>query len=350
MKKRRLLWVGFFIVSLVLGYFSGLTIYLHRQETGIPQDSLIGNKAGSVQALKERGFPFSFLVIGDTQSSSRAAALMKHALKDGESSFIIILGDFVTEPGRWYHRFFLWRMTREVGEHFPVFLVSGNHDIDFAGKIKSADRRVTPEVYESLYGPRDFSFVFNDCLFIICGIDAKDPGRYINTLKATLSEKAHGKRAIFVFMHLPLKGLGEGIATYPLPHEEEFFSLLEQYRVTTCFFGDYHGYWRVERAGTAFIVSGGGGAFKQRQPEWGRFHHILKITVDKTMRTDGIMTLPGEGDNLQDRLEKGIFTHVLPWADKSPWIPAVFFVITLSCAVFSAIILFRLLLRKRAGV
>jgi len=90
------------------------------------------------------------------------------AFEKGNPSFIVILGDFVRKPDVWNHRFFLTEMTTEINLPFPVFLVSGNHDFDDTGEVvKRTERRVTSEVYESLYGVKDFDFVFNKCLFII---------------------------------------------------------------------------------------------------------------------------------------------------------------------------------------
>ena len=152
---------------------------------------------------------------------------------------------------------------------FSVFLVPGNHDIDYSTKIKEEERRVTPEIYESLYGPRNFYFIFNDCLFIISGIDRRNPTGYLNYLRDTLSKRAAGKRHIFIFMHHPPKGVGIP-GSFSLPNEEEFFSLLEIYKVTTCFFGDFHGYWRGQRKGTNLIVSGGGRSFKEVATRMGK--------------------------------------------------------------------------------
>jgi len=312
-RKRSLLWffLSIFFISITILWW--VVIEFYRDYQSIPLHHLIGNSPSTIAALKEEGFPFSFLVIGDTSGSETAETLMEMALKKGKPSFMVILGDFVKKPDIWNHRFFLTEMTAEINPSFPVFLVSGNHDIDYTGsKIKGSDRRVTPEIYESLYGARNFDFIFNDCLFIICGVDLKSPALYVDYLRQALNNNGKGRKHIFVFIHYPPKGLAEHIkGSLPIPREEEFFTLLEDHKVTACFFGDYHGHWRGQRKGVSLIVSGGGGRLKRSQPEWGKFHHILKITVEPQKFVEEIITIQ-EQFELENAFEEWTFTNIFP--------------------------------------
>jgi hypothetical protein len=348
MKKRTRWWLVLLFVSVALTGFFGFAIKTYRSYQSVPSAPFIGNKVSNVDALKEKGFPFSFLVIGDTQSSERAKKLIQLALENGNPSFMIIVGDFVMEPDLWDHRFFLMQMTKEIKPSFPVFLVSGNHDIDYTStKIKNPERRVTPEIYESLYGARNFNFVYNNCLFIICGIDAKNPNRYLTFLRETLSKQGVGKKYIFVFTHFPPKGLADYIEG-PLPSEEEFFSLLETYKVTTSFFGDFHGYWRGQRKGVNLIVSGGGGRFKKSQPDWGKFHHVLSIRVDENTVSEDVIVLQGEVRTLLGTLEKGTFVHLFPMIYGRGWVLYVLFIFFLFWGIYSVKISFRQFLKKES--
>ncbi len=317
-RKRFLIWVFPTIFLISITYLWWVVILFCRDYNSIPSNHMIGNRLANVAALKEEGVPFSFLVVGDTRGSEAAETLIEMALKKDRSSFMFILGDFVKKPDIWRHRFFLTEMTAEIKPPFPVFLVAGNHDIDYTrSKIKRIDRRVTPEIYESLYGARNFDFIFNDCLFIICGVDLRSPALYLDYLHRTLSQKGKGEKHIFVFIHYPPKGLAEHIeGSLPLPGEEEFFALLENHRVTACFFGDYHGYWRGQRKGVNLIVSGGGGRLKPSQPEWGKFHHILKITVEPEKFVEEIIAIQ-EQFELEDEFEEWIFTNVFPFLGTS---------------------------------
>ena len=313
-KIKWLLWLFFSVCSVTITILGWMVIEFHRDYQNIPSHHLIGNRPSVVAALKEEGLPFSFLVIGDSKGRETSEILIEMALRKGGSSLMVILGDFVKRPDIWSHRFFLTEMTVETKPSFPVFLVAGNHDIDHGSReVRREERRVTPQVYESLYGAMNFDFIFNNCLFIICGVDLKNPVGFLNYLRETLSKKGEGKSYIFVFIHYPPKGLAEHIkGALPIPNEEDFFSLLETYKVTTCFFGDYHGYWRGQRKGVNLIVSGGGGGrLKQSQPEWGKFHHIMKINVDQDKIAEEIITVQATIE-LEDLFEKWAFTTLFP--------------------------------------
>lgn len=313
-KKRFIFWIFLSFFFIFTTYLWWVIIGFLKDYKNVPSDYLIGNKPSHISGLKEKGFPFSFLVLGDTQGTETAETLIQMALMKDKPSFMIILGDFVKKPDIWNHRFFLTEMTAEIKPPFPVFLIPGNHDIDYKdSKIKERGRRVTPEVYESLYGAVNFDFVYNECLFILCGVDLKCPHLSLNHLRKILEQKSKGKRYIFIFIHYPPKGLERHIKGILLGQkEEEFFKLMEDHRVTACFFGHYHGYWRGERNGVRyFVLGGGGGRLKRSQPEWGKFHHILKITVDPEKLSENIISIPKQFE-LEDKFEEWVFTHIFP--------------------------------------
>lgn len=295
-----------------------MVIKFYWNYQSIPSKHLLGNRISNLKTLEEKGFPFSFLVIGDTRGSEIAEILIEMALEKWTATFMIILGDFVRKPDIWNHRFFLTEMTREISLPFPVLLVSGNHDIDDTGEvIKQTKRRVTSEVYESLYGVKDFDFVFNNSLFIICDNNyPRNRSSYLSYLRETLSKKRGGKRYIFVFMHVPPSGLAEHISG-EIP-DEEFFTLLETYKVTACFFGHYHGYWRGEKTCVDLIVSGGGGG-RLKPSSWEAFHHILKVTVWQDKVSEEIITF-NSSLNMEDRFEEWVFTHLSPFLVGREWI------------------------------
>lgn len=328
------------IFSLSLTYLGWVVIGFLKDYQNAPAHHLIGNNPSNVAVLKKEGFPFSFLVIGDTSGSETTETLVEMALKKNHSSFMVILGDFVRKPDIWNHRFFLTEMTAEIKPPFPVFLVAGNHDIDHTGlRIKEVERRATTEVYKSLYGEMNFDFIFNDCLFVICGVDLNSPALYLDYLRQVLSHQGKGRKHIFVFIHYPPKGLAEHIkGSLPIPREEEFFSLLEDYRVTACFFGDYHGHWRGQTKGVNLIVSGGGGRLKRSQPEWGKFHHILRITVEPEKFIEEVITIQ-EQFELEDKFEEWVFTNIFPILGTSI---SVYYLIFVGLVIIAGYCLFKL--------
>jgi hypothetical protein len=133
-----------------------------------------------------------------------------------------------------------------------------------------------------------------------------------------------------------------------LPNEEEFFSLLESYKVTSCFFGDYHGYWRGQRSGTNLIVSGGGGGrLKNSESPWGRFHHMLKITVDENVVSEGMMIHPGELSSVWGALKPWAFVQFFSIVDDRGWILYFGIFLSMSWSIYS-VIMFLISLRKEA--
>ena len=350
---------GWLVLCIVLIAFAVLwmaVIKCHYDYHNIPADYLIGNKPACVTALsgaggksasdgKEIEFPFSFLVVGDTRMGEISEALMQMGVESGNHKFMIILGDFVHRPTLGNHNSFLTEMTTELKLPIPVFLVAGNHDISYTQPLHAKgwakNPQMTPEMYESLYGPRNFDFVYNNCLFIIFEVDKRNPAAYIDYLHTTLSQKGLNKNHIFVFTHIPPSGLVDYIRT-SFAYQDKFLALLEKYNVTACFFGDYHAYWRGVRNGVTYIVSGGGGA--RLRPKG--FYHILKITVDKDKIFEGIIYTSAKS-SLEEWFEEIIFTKILPPIEDSVWIIYFVFIILILCLGYALIKLIKCLNKQK---
>jgi len=344
--KRSKIAKGVWVVSSILSFLFCLVwamsfTWYKDYQAAIP-GPLVGNKVSSTGALKEHGFPFSFIVIGDPHSRPEGFLLMKKAINGGPSSFMVILGDLVRYPYVQRHRYFISALMKQVRPLFPVFVVTGNHDVNY----NNEKRGMTPEQYDSLYGSRNFDFVYNDCLFILCGLDARDHTGYLRFLKDTLSQKAKGRKHIFIFMHWPPSTPGIP-AVHGLPGGKEFYRLLGHYRVTICFFGDYHGYWRGLREGTSLIVSGGGGGDpSNEETEWGKFHHLLRITVNENGFTEEMMISADTRDDIRERLKKRMFISLFPIIEGKGWVLCFLFTCFLAWGISSVIIFFRLLKKR----
>jgi Icc-related predicted phosphoesterase len=341
-RKTKFIWLVSAVVFLSLSAFSGFAIQFHRDYQNIPSDHLIGNKASNAKALKEKGLPFSFLVMSDTHNSNTGEDLLKAAIMKEDISFVIHIGDFVNGPNLWEHRFFLMNMSVEIKPSFPIFLAPGNHDIDYIPSNRRQNgQRVTPEIFESLYGARNFSFFFNDCLFILCEIDPRNTTGYLHYLHETLSQKGMGRRYIFIFIHYPPERLVKHKGGGPLPDEEEFFRLVESYKVTACFFGHYHGYRRMYTKGMQMVVlGGGGGRLKSWQSDWGKFHHLLRINVNKNLITEDMIAYPGEAWNFRRTFKKWTFVHLFPITEDQVWILYVGLIFFLFWGIYSVKIFF----------
>jgi predicted phosphodiesterase len=323
--KKQFFWALSLAVSVIGTVFSIATIFIDRDYRKPLPPYPIGNRPALVNVLKEKGFPFSFLVISDTHNDENAYALFGKILQQTDASFLIHVGDAVNAPSIWRHRYFIKRMTEGIRPPFPVFLAPGNHDIYYGFQRVPEGERVTPEVYQSLYGAMSFDFTFNNCLFILCGVDLNKPDAFLGGLRDVLAKNAPGKKYVFLFFHYPPTGMMSG---FDFPREREFFSLLESYKVTSCFFGHYHGYRRKQVNGTNLIVlGGGGGALKSWQSEWGKFHHALKVTVGENSLAEDIMVLKNE-PLFHHSFEWRIVADILPLVQNRLWVVYGF---TLAC-------------------
>ena len=317
MGKRRWACLAGFVLSVAGLIFSIALIQIEKDYRHPLFPASFGNRTALAQGLKEKGLPFSFLVISDTHNHEDAYALLKEMVRGSEASFLIHVGDAVSAPDIWMHQYFIKRMTEDVKAPFPVFLAPGNHDIYYGYQNVPENQRVTPEIYRRLYGATGFDFTYSNCLFILCGVDLQKPDDFVDDLHRILSAKAAGKRHIFIFLHYPPQAVIPG---FDFPREKEFSSLLEEYKVTACFFGHYHGYRRVESHGTNMIVlGGGGGSLKSWQSAWGKFHHGLKITVGEHSVTEDIMALE-HGALFEHFLEWRIVVDVLPLIQDRVWV------------------------------
>ena len=320
------------VLSVAGVVFSIAVIQIEKDYRHIPSQYPIGNRAVLAQGLKEKGFPFSFLVISDTHNDENAYALLKEMVTGTDASFLIHVGDAVSAPDIWMHRYFIKKMTGDFKPPFPVFLAPGNHDIDYGFQRVPENQRVSPEIYRSIYGATSFDFAYNNCLFILCGVDLKKPDGFVDDLRGVLSKKAAGKKHIFVFIHYPPRAV---ITGFDFPREQEFLSLLKTYKVTTCFFGHYHGYHRDQIDGTNMIVlGGGGGSLKRWQSNWGKFHHGLKITVGEDTLTEDIMVLQKEVF-FHHSMGWGIVVGILPLVQNRIWMVYVFLFLFSCCTALS---------------
>jgi len=331
MSKKRFIWLYLLVFNLIIITLLLGVIKVHSDYANTPPNNLIGNKPPIVTRLQENGLPFSFLVIGDSRAKATSERLIQLARKKGEPAFMVMNGDFVWRPGIWNHRFFLNRMLTEIKPAFPVFLVPGNHEISDYGNpgdpgMENTERQVTRQFYEGLYGPRNCDFVYNNCLFILCDGNDRSPENYLDYLREVLLKKATGKKYIFVFIHYPPKGLDASIKKACLPNEQEFFALMEQYKVSYCFFGHHHGYWKSERPtgapdgrnGTTYIISGGGGTrLEPHIPD--KLHHILRITVGQDKIEEEKITSPAQS-NLGNWFGETVFTYIFPIIDANGWV------------------------------
>ena len=79
--RKELFWLVSSVFFMMVTILCWLTIQFHQHYQSTPPHHLLGNKPSAVAALKEQGFPFSFLVIGDTSGSETTETLIEMATR-----------------------------------------------------------------------------------------------------------------------------------------------------------------------------------------------------------------------------------------------------------------------------
>jgi len=98
------------------------------------------------------------------------------------------------------------------------------------------------------------------------------------------------------------------------PKRKGLFLTLENYKVTRAS-------WRLpcllekpDQGDQPDSFQEGRGAFKKWQPKWGKFHHIMRVTIDENGVNEGIMILPGEVSNFRRTMGKWMLSILFqPW-------------------------------------
>jgi hypothetical protein len=215
----------------------------------------------------------------------------------------------------------------ELGEldlPYPVLWVPGNHDVDPEG--------FSVEDFERSYGPSNFWFGYQDCLFLFLralpGPGQSDDG--LGFAQRVLAAERHRHRRAFVFMHVP-PPLDPEIYAKPFERAPDLVRLFERFGVDYVFAGDHHGHARVERQGVRYVVSGGGGA-RLRDGSLGAFHHAVVVDVGPEAVMERLLVVDRRVD-LEDVAERLALTKLAPWLDANPGQALLLHGILLACCI-----------------
>ena len=246
--------------------------------------------------------PFTFVVVGDTRSQGTFEGLAKE-INESDPAFVVILGDWVNGGSIDQHAYF----KREASEYnfvCPVFFTPGNHDVD-------------PEKYplasfEKEYGPRNFSFVYNDNIFIsISHLD----GRFSNNesleyLRSLDPGALSAYRNRFVFMHIP-PWVSPDIKERHTADEKDFMQIFEELKIDYVVAADFHGYNRTRLGGVEYIITGGGGSHLH-ESQGRQFYHAVSLTVGPGMVSERILPALANFD-FEDWFEMNSIVYVGPF-------------------------------------
>ena len=283
-------------------------IGLRVQTAKVPK--FLGNRAENFTYVNTTSDPndFTFIALGDIKGGMATFKELLDIARADKPAFVVILGDFVCDPEPIRHQLFALKM-KEENLPFPVFVVPGNHDVSPDGPFRLKD-------FEKTYGPAQFHFTIGKYFFVFLNnIPAySKTGEYLRFLEQAVSEQAGKNREVFVFMHVPPPELSPSIKCSGLHGSKHFLQLARKYNIRYVFTGDHHGYIKIVKDGTTYIVTGGGGA--RLRGEHGRFYHLFRVAVEKRMITETVIATKKRLETIE-LLQRNIVFYLWPLIGKN---------------------------------
>lgn len=310
-RPRRNLGVFRWIVIVMIVAAFSLQVYTllvqRRGDSRLPEK--FGNFHTNCEAMKSAPAKdsFAFAVAGDTNSTGTFERLSK-MLRKMPLDFFVLVGDAAFGPTPDEHRLLRAEWAKELRVPFPTFYTVGNRDV---GPEFSIER------FEQSYGPSNFSFEYQNCLFIVLRMLPESPSNAesLEFLRKFRAEPLDKYRRRFVFVHIP-PPVTPVYKARAVTEGDELLALFDELKIDTVFSGHYHAYGRVRRAATNYIITGGGGDHLSKTPP-GQFHHALIVRVSPDSVEEQLISVP-ETNNLEDRLEKHAITEWWPMMRDHP--------------------------------
>ncbi|MBN1354493.1 MAG: metallophosphoesterase [Candidatus Omnitrophica bacterium] len=253
--------------------------------------------------IKDAGYPFKFIVYGDTREPAgyEKEAIIEEIIKE-KPYFVIHLGDMVSYGEEHQWKIFDIFEGKIISNGIDFYPVLGNHEYyTREDKHPENPEKQTTHYFKRfrfLDGKHWYSFKCNDSVFLVLDTNTEYcKGSYqYKWLLEELKSKP-GQRFLFIAMHHPLYS---GNSYRPVRREEEFLrDVLESCdgdklaRPDIVFSSHTHNYERYKQGDINYIVSGGGGApqhaVKRGDSDLylkeGDNYHYCRITVwhDKVM-------------------------------------------------------------------
>ncbi|SFL87538.1 Calcineurin-like phosphoesterase [Desulfomicrobium norvegicum] len=285
--KRYILWAlaGLYVIVAGMQIYAGVVTYTARQTQRPPN---LGNFESVRAALpaSDAKKTFTFVIVGDTRSTGTFKGLSED-IKDADPDFIVILGDWVNGGSMNHHTYFKWKLS-DYNFSFPVFLTPGNHDVD--------PEKYPMSLFEKEYGPSNFSFVYNNNIFIfISHLDSrfsnKESLKYLQSLDKSTLDTYQNR---FVFMHIP-PWVSPDIKERHIADEKDLMQIFEDLKIDYAVAADFHGYNRTRLREVEYIITGGGGG-RLHESQGSQFHHAIALTVGTDMVSERILPVSARFD------------------------------------------------------
>ena len=240
-------------------------------------------------APDEPGSGFTFAVVGDSGTGSKAQRAVASLLERMQPDLILHTGDVVYPKGDdadYDPKFFA--PYRRIIDSVPVFPCLGNHDVETENGAPYLENFHLPRNDLESAG-RYYSFDWGNAHFV--ALDSElyyddeggDPERQKAWLERDLGETRQPWK--FVFFHRPPYSSSEHGSD--LLVREDLEPVLARHSVDLVFSGHDHDYERtVQIKGVTYVVTGGGGKdlYEAGESEWTAFsrsvHHAVRVRID----------------------------------------------------------------------
>lgn len=228
--------------------------------------------------FKNDPMDFQFAIVSDRTGAHRPGVFKKAMSQINllQPEFVMSVGDLI--EGYTENRDTLKQQYDELDNilsnlEMPLFLVPGNHDIS---------NNVMLDMYRERYGLPYYHFVYKNVLFLV--VFTEDPPfKNISETQVAYMQKAlienKNVRWTFVFMHQPMFVTDED-------NQHEDWAQIEnmlRHRPHTVFAGHVHTYEKYKKHGqNYFCLATTGGISDLRGPAFGKFDHIVWVTMTDT--------------------------------------------------------------------
>lgn len=259
---------------------------------------VVESSVGSFRTAASVGKPFTFVVVGDTQTQGDVARRIADLAQEHRPNLFVLAGDLVdtgTDKSEWTGYFF--RHLGPLLANIPLMPVLGNHEQDAQHYYD----------YMSLPEPeRWYAFEYGDAEFFMLDGNRSlaEQSEQLKWLEGALSRSHATWR--FAVLHQPpytsdsddYGKTAEGPSTRGDMNVRNIVGLLERYDVDVCFSGHVHDYERTfpirggavvpyEEGGVIYVTAAGGGGrledFDATNTWFGhkkaRRHHMVYVAL-----------------------------------------------------------------------
>jgi predicted MPP superfamily phosphohydrolase len=265
-------------VACIFGYYS-------HQNSKKPAVLTSENKASD---------KITFVVFGDCAISKKPffnEKIIKLIIEGTNSfnpDFVMFLGDG-TNRANPYDISNLKNVFNQI--NCPLYVTIGNHDIirgnNEGMKMGNGENNFFKIFSDNMTSPNQecyYSFAFNDTYFIVLNTAWQESK---NTLEHKLKPESEQWKWLIKQLELAQKDYTNTIIFTHIPpvawkdpvERQEFYKLMNQYKVTAVFSGHIHCYYSSVINSTKYVISGGAGSNPHIPKEFGGFYHFIVCTV-----------------------------------------------------------------------